>query len=386
MLSLVKKVTLWRVIWVVIVGLGLYGSYLRFFKGWQAATNLTDAQPWGIWVGVGTLCCVGLSASGFAISAAVYLLGMERYRPVLRAAILISFLGYATVCLGMLYELGLPWRIYHPLIYWNHRSVLFDVALCVMTYTLVLALEFLPQLLEKLPGGVSRTLLHWHDKMLLGLVLAGVLLSSMHQSFLGGLFLIMKGRIYPLWYSPYLHAMFYMSAIPAGLAVVIMGMYLSTRSLGVRLDYSILTGLTKVIVPLLSVYGIFRFVNLLTSGAASYLFRPRMETAGFWLEILLLVVAPVVLYSRQRVLNNPVALYWTSALLVMGFIVNRVNVAVTSMEFATHANYVPKWPEMFMTMMMIAVAVWVFRLCVIYLDVFPRLPAASDFTLSLTSD
>jgi Ni/Fe-hydrogenase subunit HybB-like protein len=372
MLNLVKKLTLWRVIWVLIVGAGLYGSYLRFFKGWEVATNLSDAQPWGIWVGIGTLCGVGLSAGGFAIAAAVYLLGMERYRPVLRASILISFLGYSTVTTGMLYELGLPWRIYHPLIYWNHRSVLFDVSLCVMCYTSVLALEFMPQVLEKVPWGLSKTLLRWHHKILIGLVLAGVLLSSMHQSFLGGLFLIMKGRIYPLWYSQYLHTLFYMSAIPAGLAVVIMGMYLSMRSLDVKLDYSILTDLAKVIVPMLSMYGIFRFVNLLTSGAAPYLFQWRMETACFWLEILLLVIAPIALYSQAWVRNNPAALYWTSAILVMGFIANRINVSITSMEFATHANYVPKWPEMLMTMMMIAVAVSVFRLCVKYLDVFPR--------------
>jgi Ni/Fe-hydrogenase subunit HybB-like protein len=384
MLSLVRKITLWRVIWVAIVGLGLYGSYLRFFEGWEVATNLSDAQPWGIWVGIGTLCGVGLSAGGFAIAAAVYLLGMERYRPVLRASILISFLGYSTVCTGMLYELGLPWRIYHPLIYWNHRSVLFDVSLCVMCYTSVLTLEFLPQVLEKLPWAIARTILHWHHKILVGLVLAGVLLSSMHQSFLGGLFLIMKGRIYPLWYSQYLHTLFYMSAIPAGLAVVIMGMYLSMRSLGAKLDYSILTDLSKVIVPMLSMYGIFRFVNILTNGSAPYLFRRRMETGYFWLEILLLVVAPIFLYSQERIRNNPAALYWTSAILVMGFITNRINVSITSMEFATHANYVPKWPELFMTMMTVAVGVAVFRLCVLHLDVFPR-PEAPKSWLTATT-
>jgi Ni/Fe-hydrogenase subunit HybB-like protein len=253
-----------------------------------------------------------------------------------------------------------------------------------MTYTSVLALEFMPQVLEKLPWGFGKTLLHWHHKILIGLVLAGVLLSSMHQSFLGGLFLIMKGRIYPLWYSPYLHTMFYMSAIPAGLAVVIMGMYLSMRSLGVKLDYSILTDLSQVIVPMLGIYGVFRFVNILTSGTAPYLFKPRMETAYFWLEIVLLVIAPIALYSQERVRNNPAALYWTSAILVMGFIANRVNVSITSMEFITHANYVPKWPEMLMTMMMVAVAVTVFRLCVTYLDVFPRVVKRESWLIAST--
>ncbi|HEY7616216.1 MAG TPA: Ni/Fe-hydrogenase cytochrome b subunit, partial [Terriglobales bacterium] len=105
------KITLWRVIFAVLLAAGIYAAYARFFLGFQQSTNLTDPQPWGLWVGLGTLCGVGLSAGGFAIAAAVYLLGFERYRPVLRAAVLVSFLGYMSVILGMMYELGLPWRI-----------------------------------------------------------------------------------------------------------------------------------------------------------------------------------------------------------------------------------------------------------------------------------
>ena len=171
----------------IIFIVGIYAAYLRFFRGWQASTNLTDAQPWGLWVGFGTLCGVGLSAAGFAIAAAVYLLGLERYRPVLKTSVLLSFLGYSTVCIGMLYELGLPWRIWHPIIYWNPHSVLFDVSMCVMCYTSVLALEFSPSLMEKLPNQRLRDLyLHWHHRLTIALVMAGTLLSSMHQSYLGG--------------------------------------------------------------------------------------------------------------------------------------------------------------------------------------------------------
>jgi Ni/Fe-hydrogenase subunit HybB-like protein len=97
-----SKITLWRVIVGVILVTGLYATYVRFFEGFRASTNLSDQMPWGLWVGLGTLCGIGLSAAGFGISAAVYLLGMERYRPIVRAAILISFLGYCTVMVGYL--------------------------------------------------------------------------------------------------------------------------------------------------------------------------------------------------------------------------------------------------------------------------------------------
>lgn len=372
MTNLVKKLTMWRVICAVIFVLGMYGLYLRFFKGWQAATNLSDGQPWGFWVGGATLCGVGLAAGGFAVAAAVYLMGLERYRPVVRASVLISFLGYVTVCFGYLYELGLPWQAWKVLFYWNHHSVLFDVAVCIGTYTTVLLIEFAPQALEKLPWKFAHKLCQWQHRFIIAIVLAGTLLSSMHQSFLGGLFLIMKGHIYPLWYSPYIHTMFYMSAIPSGLCMLIIATYLSVRSLGAKVEYSILTDLAKVIVPMLCIYGVFRFVDIVTHDNAEYLFLPRAETAYFWIEILLLVVAPVILFTRPRVLANPVYLYWSACVEVVGFIANRLNVSLTAMEASTHAHYVPKWPEIMITTMVIMVAVVVFRLCVLYLDVFPR--------------
>jgi len=174
-----SAVTLWRTIVALIFAAGLYATYARFALGFAKATHLTDAQPWGLWVGIGTLCGVGLSAGGFAIAAAVYLLGFERYRPVLRAAVLVSFLGYSSVIAGMMYELGLPWRIWHPIVMWNRHSMLFEVSWCVMLYSTVLALEFSPALVEKIPlAGLRNWYLKWHHEVLIALVLIGVVLGS----------------------------------------------------------------------------------------------------------------------------------------------------------------------------------------------------------------
>lgn len=368
-----KFVTFWRVVTAAIFLVGGYAAYLRFLRGWQVSTNLTDLQPWGLWVGFGTLCGVGLSAGGFAIAAAVYLLGMERYRPLLRPAILLSFLGYMTVCIGMLYELGLPWRIWHPMIYWNGHSVLFDVSLCVMCYTSVLVLEFAPYAVEKMPFPKFRAwFLHWHHRMLIALVLAGVLLSSMHQSYLGGLFLIAKGKLYPLWYSPYLTTLFYLSAIPAGIAMLTIVLYLCVRSLNVKLEYSLLEEMSRVMGMLLGVYAIFRVLDLIKSGGMQFVFARRVETAYFWLEIALLVVIPLILLSQSRVRNNPQMLYWTCAVVVMGFMANRLNVSITAIDAMTGAKYVPKWPEFALTIAVLAAAAVVFRMAVIYLDILPK--------------
>src|SRR6516164_1288 len=257
------RITLWRAIVAIIFAAGAYATYARFALGFAQSTHLPDPQPWGLWVGLGTLCGVGLSAGGFGIAAAVYLLGFERYRPVLRTAVLVSFLGYMSVIGGMMYELGLPWRIWHPIFMWNRHSMLFEVSWCVMLYSTVLTLEFSPALVEKIPWkGLRELYLRWHHSILIALVLAGTLLSSMHQSFLGGLYLITKGKLDPLWYSPSLTTLFYLSAIPAGLAVTVMALYLCARSLNVRLDLSILSEVSRVIAPLLAIYGVFRAVDL----------------------------------------------------------------------------------------------------------------------------
>src|SRR5580704_13991114 len=327
------KITLWRTIVAIIFAAGAYAAYARFALGFHQSTNLVDAQPWGLWVGLGTLCGVGISAGGFAIAASVYLLGFERYRPVVRVAVLLSFLGYLSVIIGMMYELGLPWRIWHPIVMWNRHSVLFEVSWCVMLYTTVLALEFSPSLVEKIPWPRLRNFyLSAHHAILVGLVLIGTVLSSLHQSFLGGLYLLAKGKLYPLWYSSHLPTLFYLSAVPAGLAATIMAVFLCNRSLKTRVDTSILTELGQVIVPLLYVYAIFRGIDIYTGGASSYLFMWREETLLFWLEIALFVFAPILLLTRENLRTNPQYLYWTCALVVMGFMTNRLNVSVTAFE------------------------------------------------------
>jgi Ni/Fe-hydrogenase subunit HybB-like protein len=326
---------------------------------------------------------VGLSAGGFAIAASVYLLGLDRYRPILRTSVLISFLGYCTVCIGMLYELGIPWRIWHPIVMWNRHSVLFEVSWCVMLYTTVLALEFSPALIEKLPWAKPRELyLRWHHSILIALVLAGTLLSSMHQSFLGGLYLITKGRLDPLWYTPYLTTMFYLSAIPAGLAVTIMAIYLCVRSLNVRVDMSILSDVSKVIAPLLAMWGVFRFVDLISRDATPYLWMWREETLLFWLEIALLVIIPLILLNQPKVRQNPQYLYGTCAVVVMGFITNRLNVSITALQASSGIYYVPKWTEFAATFATIAAAVVAFHYAIVYLDILPKNPPPQKWIAS----
>lgn len=369
----IPRITFWRAVVAIIFLFGAYAVYARFFLGFQQSTNLTDSQPWGLWVGLGTLCGVGLSAGGFALAAAVYLLGFDRYRPVVRAAVLLSFLGYLSVIVGMMYELGLPWRIWHPIFMWNRRSVLFEVSWCVMLYSTVLALEFSPSLVEKIPWVRLRNLyLKWHHQILIALVLAGAILSSLHQSFLGGLYLLAKGKLDPLWYSSYLPTLFYLSAVPAGLAATIAAVYLCNRSLRARVDLNILAEMSQIIVPMLYVYGIFRGVDIISHGNGTYLWAWREETLLFWIEICLFVVAPIFLLSRASVRYNPHALYGTCSLVIMGFMANRLNVSITAFQTSSGLYYVPRWTEFALTLATVTAAVVAFHYAVVHLEILPK--------------
>jgi Ni/Fe-hydrogenase subunit HybB-like protein len=203
----------------------------------------------------------------------------------------------------------------------------------------------------------------------------------MHQSFLGGLYLITQGKMYPLWYSQYLTTEFYLSAIPAGLAVTIMAIYLSVRSLNAKVDMGILSEFSRVMAPMLALWGLFRFVDLFTHDSTPYLFVWREETWSFWLEIGLFVIAPVFLLTREKIRNNPQSLYWTCSLVVMGFVTNRLNVSVTGLQASSGVYYVPKWTEFACTLAVLTAAVCAFRYAVIYLDILPKNPPQPQWTI-----
>src|ERR1051325_10199357 len=143
------KWTFWRAVFVLVLLSGLYGTIRRFTGGLAASTNLSDAFPWGIWIGFDVLCGVMLAAGGFTLMAAVHIFNVERFKSIARPTLLTAFLGYILVCVALMFDLGRFWNIWHPLIMWNPHSVMFEVGWCVMLYTTVLALEFSPIVLER---------------------------------------------------------------------------------------------------------------------------------------------------------------------------------------------------------------------------------------------
>jgi len=259
------------------------------------------------------------------------------------------------------------------------------VCVCIMTYTTVLTFEFAPALIEKLPWKPLRdTVLRLHHKILIAVVLAGVLLSSMHQSYLGGLYLIAPGKVHPLWYSQFMHSMFYLSALPAGLALTVFAIYLCMRSLNVRVDFTILSDCGRMIQFLLILFALFKTLDLIVNHAIGYAFQWTPEAGYFWLEMALFVIIPVALLSRQSVRSNPEKLYLTCAVVIAGFMVDRLNVSINSLQSAMGSHYVPKWTELASSVMVVAVAIVAFRYAVMYLDILPKMKPQT-FTRWLTA-
>jgi Ni/Fe-hydrogenase subunit HybB-like protein len=364
--KMMPKITVWRVIFAAILLSGAYATYLRIVYGLGGSTNLSDKFPWGLWIGFDVMCGVGLAAGGFTLVAMVHIFNIKQYRPVLRPAILTAFLGYLLVTVGLLYDVGRPDRMWHPLVMWNPHSVMFEVAWCVTLYSTVLFLEFLPIVFERF--GLHKPM-EWIHRISVPMMILGVLLSTLHQSSLGTLFLIVPEKLYPLWYTPILPLLFFVSAIAVGLAMTIFESWHSSRAFGRALELPLLASLGRVLAVAMSVYLWIRFLDLLHRDAFGLLLRNRTETWLFLLEIALAVVPTALLY-QSRIRRSPAALYFCAVMVVFSFIANRLNVGITGLEAGSGTHYMPKWSEVAVTLSLVAVGFAIFRVIGQYFPVF----------------
>ncbi len=359
----------WVAVFFVILAAFLYVTFLRFSKGLGATTNLSDQFPWGLWIGFDILCGVGLAAGAFTIMATVHLFNIHRFEPIVRPTVLTGFLGYVFVCIALMFDLGQPWRIWHAAVFWNPHSVMFEVAWCVMLYTTVLTLEFMPVIFERFRLDGARRFLH---NLNTPLVILGVLLSTLHQSSLGSLYLITPEKLHPLWYSPYLPVQFYVSAIGAGLGMIIAESYLSGRAFGRELEMELLEPLGRAMVVVLALFGVLRLQMLAGAGVLHLAFASTYESRMFQAEFGLGVILPIALLVWPRIRTSPRGLVAGATLAVLGFIMHRLNVSVTAFERSSGVHYTPTWMEVVVSVGLVAIGFAAFALAVRYLPIFPE--------------
>lgn len=378
---------------VVVLGFlllaGLAVIIARYIGGIGYVSNLTTARPWGLWIGVDVASGVALAAGGFTTAFLAHILGRHYYEPILRPALLTAMLGYTFVVLGLLVDIGRSWAIWKPMFNWNPTSVLFEVAMCVMFYLMVLYVEFLPVVVERfkgrvnLPGvfsGLNRVvdgLLGWADiilgKIMWLFIIAGVVLSCMHQSSLGSLMLIAPTKLHPLWYTPVLPLLFLTSAVAVGYPMVVFETTLATTSLNRDSEMNLLTPLTRITVFLLGIYLALKIGDMVIRGTYVYLLDGTAQTNSFLVEVIFGVLVPWLMLLFPGVRQSRRRLFIVCALVVGGVLLNRLNVFVVGYRPPiSEAHYFPAMGEIMVTVGLIAGLMLAYRFLITHLPVLAK--------------
>lgn len=359
---------------LVLIGMGLIG--IRFTQGLGAVTAASQYDPWGLFLAWGLFSGVPLSATGFVLGTAVYIFGLNKYHPVVKNAILIGFLGYLFAVIFLLIDLGRPWRLPYPMfVSFGTASVLFLVAWHVALYLSCQLLEFSPSIFE---WGGWKTLRKWAVALTVGLTIFGVILSTLHQSALGAMFLLAPGKLHPLWYSSYIPALFFISAIAAGLCMVILANFLTKRFLRDQADSKYLASLDPITIDLgtatsfvLITYFGLKMIALAHGDNWDLLGTPW----GYWflVEVFLFVLLPCFLFvygGRKRKVG---LVQVTAVLTIVGIIINRFNVSLIALNWNLPHRELFNWKEFMIMLAVVTIQILVYRWIVV------RMPVLRDY-------
>jgi Ni/Fe-hydrogenase subunit HybB-like protein len=367
----------------IIVLIGLYLTVRRFTGGLGAVTNLSDNNGWGIWIGFDLLTGVALAAGGYVTAAAVYIFGMKKYHSAVRPAVLTGFLGYALVVLALHYDVGRPWRLPYPFfVQQGTTSVLFEVGACVALYLTVLFLEFSPAAMEWLGLKRARNLA---VKFTLALVVFGIILSTLHQSSLGALFLIAPSKLHPLWYSSFIPVYFFVSSIIAGLSMVIFEATLSYRFFADKMDEvhlkekdDIALGFGKAASYVIAGYIVIQLMGVGAENDWHWL----GTSYGLWylVELFGFFGVACLLYAIGAREKNLKLIRWTAAWTILGVILNRLNVSLIAFNWHLPSadRYFPSWMEIAVSVFIVTLGLIAFRFIVTRMPILYEHPEYKD--------
>ena len=377
---------------VMITGLG-FGLYRMVFS-LASTTNLDDQYALGLWIGIDVATGVALAAGGFTIGAIVYIFNREHLHAIIRPALLTAMLGYTFVGIGLMFDLGRWYNIWHPAVpfMWQGNSVLFEVGMCVMVYLTVLYIEFAPIVVERFVGRVNlpgmlarfndlvdillRVADHILGKVMFLFIIAGVVLSCLHQSSLGTLLVIAPYKLHPLYWSLLSPAFFLSSAIAVGFPMVIFESMIASRAFNREPEMNVLTPLSKYIPYLLGFYITLKVGDMLYRGSYVFLLERSVPAVMFWIEFGLLTVVPFFMFMSSDVRRSPRGLFIAATMYIVGILLNRCTVFFIAYKplYAQRA-YIPAVGEFALTIGLIATLVFVYRAVV---SIFPVLPAPEE--------
>lgn len=368
---------LWLLLWGLVVA-AVITTIVRFATGIATIANVNQAYPWGWWVGFDMLTRIALGGVGFTMAAAGEIFDIKGFRPIVRAALLVGLLWYLTYAAVLMVELGRPWMIWQVFFSWAPTSAMYEVALCAVAYTTVLLLEFSPLILTKLGW---TTPVRRINAVYMFIVITGVALSSLHQSSLGTLLLLLPTKVDPLWHSELLPVFFLLSAIMAGPAVMLVEHTLATHFLKLQPRMDVLRGLGRGLTVLVAVYLALRLGDVLYRGVGNLALSFGFEARWFWLEIVVGLVAPLALLLTPDIDQRKGRLGMAGALVVVGVLLNRLNAAVVTMKVHSWESYRPAITEVLISVGALAGMVIAYVYLVRWLPIHTEPPLAEEASI-----
>jgi Ni/Fe-hydrogenase subunit HybB-like protein len=357
----------------VLVAVMLAVLFTRFLFGLGAVANINDGYPWGIWVVADVMIGSAFACGGFSVALLVYVFNKGQFHPLIRPALLASLFGYTLAAAGVVFDLGRWWNVWH--MFWpgysNPNSVMFEVAVCITAYVIVMWLEFSPVFFEKLGMRDAKRKL---NKALFFLIALGVLLPMMHQSSLGTLLVVMGTQINPLWQTPVVPLLYLLSAITIGYGIVLFESCVAASAYRRRIETHLLEPLAKVMLGVLTLFLLVRFVDLAWRGALGLALAPTPEALAFWLETLC-VAAPWLLIGSNRARRNPARLFLAGVAIMLGGILLRVNGFLIGYDTGPGWHYFPSVTELLVTIGMFATEVLGYIIITRRFPVLPRVEA-----------
>lgn len=349
---------------------------VRFVYGLGAVTNISDGYPWGIWVVYDVMIGSAFACGGYAVALLVYILNKGEYHPLVRPALLGSLFGYTLAGASVIFDLGRYWNTWH--IFWpgyaQVNSVMFEVAVCITIYIMVMWIEFSPVFLDKIgQSGLKKKV----EKYMFVFIGLGVLLPSMHQSSLGSLLVVMGSQINPLWQTVLIPLHFLLTAITVGYAIVVFESCLSTTGFKRTFELSLISRLSKVMWVMVLAYLTVRILDIIVRGAAGYMFHMTLETLMFWVEMGCFI-APAVILAKPANRKNPGKLFTGAVLLMLGTFMLRINAFLVGYDTGAGWHYFPSLPEIMVTIGVIAMEILGYIVLVRYLPILPADNAAAS--------
>ncbi|WP_347488788.1 NrfD/PsrC family molybdoenzyme membrane anchor subunit [Desulfoscipio sp. XC116] len=357
-----------RYVLLVLGALGMLLMVYRLVFGLGSATNLNNEWPWGLWIGFDVLTGVALAGGGYSTALLVHIMGIKKFSPIARSAMLTSLIGYLLVMAGLFMDIGRWFNFWRPFVSWGYHSVLFEVFWCISLYTMIQLLEFGEVATEKVQK-------RWHGifkKIMPVLLIIGVLLPTLHQSSLGSLYVIEVGKLYPLWWSMLLPVFFLMSSFFVGPAMVTVETMLAGRAHGHKVDLGVLQSLIKVSGYMMLVYLVMKVVDLVYRGAAGLVFQGNLEGNMFLLEMVAGIIIPIIICFSPKLRASKGGLVTFGVLVVAGVIINRMNVVFTGMSGFMGGFYFPSVIEWLVSIGLIAIGVLGYLFVVENFNILPK--------------